>query len=1033
MTLAPWAQRNARGILFVLALLALAGAASVLRLPVLLFPQVSFPRVRVSLDAGDRPAERMVIEVTRSVEEAVRAIPGVTAVRSTSSRGSADVDVDFDWGHDMVAAESQVNGAIGRILSSLPLATVYGVQRMDPTVFPVIAYSLTSDTRSLVDLRNLAFYQLRPALSAVAGVGKVGVQGGEIEEWRVVVDQGKLNSFNMTLDEVAKALSAANVLVAVGRMQDHDKLYLVISDTRFGVLDAINQTLLRSGPDGVVRLDDVAIVRPDTEPQYTRVTADGHDAVLFSIYQQPGGNTVQIAKDIKAKLQTLQHTLPELKDGSVKVANWYGQSGLIWTSESSVRDAIAIGIVLAAGVLLLFLRNWKVTLIATLAVPAVLATTLLLLYVMKMSLNIMTLGGMAAAVGLIIDDGIVMVEHIMRRISEAADAHRPAEPEDRGAQSPHPATNARTRIVDATTEFTRPLIGSSSSTIIIFAPLAFLSGVTGAFFKALSLTMAGGLFISLLFAWFAVPILAAHSLRQKDAAEKKPGSLMRRINAGYQSLMARLLPRSWMILLVVVPLLAVGWLALGRVKSGFMPAMDEGGFILDYNAPPGTSLEETDRELRQVETILRANRAVQTYSRRTGLQLGGGITEANQGDFFVRLKSFPRVPIDEVMSEVRQQVAHTVPALRIETSQLMEDLIGDLTGVPQPVDVKLFSPDEQALLTTAPKVESALKSVQGVIEVKGIVQAGDALDIKIDRVKAALEGMDPDAITKLLDNYLTGQVTTHVQQGPRLVGVRVWVPSDSRTTDKDLRNLQLRAPDGHLFPLKRVGTLSVSAGQPQITRENLERMAGITGQIEGRDLGSVMADVKRALAKPGLLPNGMTYQLGGTYERQQQSFRGLLMVMIAALLLVFVLLLFLYARFLVALAMMVIVFLAISCVFIGLFITGTELDIMSIMGMTMIVGIVTETAIFYYTEYAGEPLEKAADTRLTAAGLGRFRAIAMTTIAAILALMTLALGIGQGSALLQPLAIAIVAGLVAQLPLVLIVLPALLKLFRSAT
>ena len=1033
MTLAPWAQRNARGILFVLALLALAGGASVLRLPVLLFPQVSFPRVRVSLDAGDRPAERMVIEVTRPVEEAVRAIPGVTGVRSTSSRGSADVDVDFDWGHDMVAAESQVNGSISRILSSLPPATVYGVQRMDPTVFPVIAYSLTSDTRSLVDLRNLAFYELRPALSAVTGVGKVGVQGGAIEEWRVVVDQGRLNSFNMTLDDVAKALSAANVLVAVGRMQDHDKLFLVISDTRFTTLDAINQTILRSGPDGVVRLDDVAIVRPDTEPQYTRVTADGHDAVLFSIYQQPGGNTVQIAKDIKAKLQTLQQSLPELKDGTVKVANWYDQSGLILTSESSVRDAIAIGIVLAAGVLLLFLRNWKVTLIATLAVPAVLATTLLLLYVMKMSLNIMTLGGMAAAVGLIIDDGIVMVEHIMRRISEAAAAHPAAEPEDQGAQPPPPPTNARTRIVDATTEFTRPLIGSSSSTIIIFAPLAFLSGVTGAFFKALSLTMAGGLLISLLFAWFAVPILAAHTLRQKDAAEKQPGSLMRRINAGYESLMARFLRRSWMVLLVIVPLLALGWLALGRVKSGFMPAMDEGGFILDYNAPPGTSLEETDRELRQVEQILTANRAVQTYSRRTGLQLGGGVTESNQGDFFVRLKSFPRPAIDEVMSEVRQQGARTVPALRIETSQLMEDLIGDLTGVPQPVDVKLFSPDEQALLATAPQVQKALNAVKGVIEVKGIVQAGDALDIKIDRVKAALEGMDPDAITKLLDIYLTGQVTTHVQQGPRLVGVRVWVPSDNRTTESDLGNLQLRAPDGHLLPLKRVATLSVSAGQPQITRENLERMAGITGQIEGRDLGSVMADVKRALSQPGLLPSGMTYQLGGTYERQQQSFQGLLMVMIAALLLVFVLLLFLYARFLVALAMMIIVFLAISCVFVGLFLTGTELDIMSIMGMTMIVGIVTETAIFYYTEYAGVPLEQAADTRLTAAGLGRFRAIAMTTIAAILALMTLALGIGQGSALLQPLAIAIVAGLVAQLPLVLIVLPALLKLFRSAT
>ncbi len=1032
MKLAPWAQQNARAIIFVLALLAVAGAASVLRLPVLLFPQVSFPRVRASLNAGDRPAERMVIEVTRPVEEAVRAIPGVVGVRSTSSRGSADVDVDFAWGHDMVAAESQVNEAIGRIAGSLQTSVVFDVHRMDPTVFPVIAYSLTSDSRSLVDLRNLAFYQLRPALSAVAGVGKVGVQGGEIEERRVVVDQGRLDSLSMTLDDVAKALSASNVLIAVGRMQDHDKLYLVISDTRFKTLDQINQTILRSGSDGVVRLDDVATVRPDTEPQYTRVTADGHDAVLFSIFQQPGGNTVQIAKEIKAKLKTLQNSLPELKDGSVKVANWYDQSGLILASESSVRDAIAIGIVLAAGVLLLFLRNWKITLIATLAVPAVLATALLLLYVMNMSLNIMTLGGMAAAVGLIIDDGIVMVEHIMRRVGNTGGAPGTPESQAPSTQASPAETSVRTRIVNATTEFTRPLVGSSSSTIIIFAPLAFLSGVTGAFFKALSLTMAGGLFISLLFAWFAVPILAALALGKKDSVTKESGAMTRRLNGGYESLMAALLRRPWMILLIVLPLLVIGWLALGRVKSGFMPGMDEGGFILDYNAPPGTSLVETDRELRQVEQILKANRAVQTYSRRTGLQLGGAITEANQGDFFVRLKPFPRPAIDAVMSDVRQKVAQTVPALRIETSQLMEDLIGDLTGVPQPVDVKLFSPDESALLATASKVEKALGSVKGVIEVKGIVRAGDALNIEVDRVKAALEGMEPDSITKLLDGYLSGRVTTYVQQGPRLLGVRVWVPADMRMTERDVRNLQLRAPDGHLFPLKRVATLSVAAGQPQITRENLERMAGVTGQIEGRDLGSVMADVKQALAQPGLLPQGMTYTLGGTYERQQQSFKGLLKVMIAALLLVFILLLFLYARFLVALAIMVIILLAISTVFLGLLVTGTELDIMSIMGMTMIVGIVTETAIFYYTEYAEMPAGDATAKRLITAGIGRIRAIAMTTIAAILSLMTLALGIGQGSALLQPLAIAIITGLIAQFPLVLIVLPAILKLFRSA-
>lgn len=534
-----------------------------------------------------------------------------------------------------------------------------------------------------------------------------------------------------------------------------------------------------------------------------------------------------------------------------------------------------------------------------------------------------------------------------------------------------------------------------------------------------------------------VPILSTHLLKSANAKSKKTGT-PRWSQRAYENGMGRLLNHPWIALLAVLPLLLIGWIAFGHVKSGFMPSMDEGSFILDYNAPPGTSLNETDRELGQVEAILSANPAVDTYSRRTGLQLGGGITEANQGDFFVRLKPFPRPPIDQVMTEVRQKIEHTIPALRIETSQLMEDLIGDLTGVPQPIDIKLFAPDEKTLLEVAPKVADAIRKINGVVAVKdGVVPAGDALEIRVNRVQAALEGVSPESITQFLDNHLSGTVTTRIQQGPELIGVRIWIPHDMRSSQRDLKNLTFVAPDGHRFPIESVATLNTISGQPQIDREDLKRMTAVTARIAGRDLGSTMADVKQILDRPGLLPKGMTYQLGGTYQQQRQSFRGLLMVMIAALLLVFLLLLFLYESFLVALAMMLIIFQAIAAVFIGLWVTGTELDIMSIMGMTMIVGIVTEVSIFYFSEYQdlrGEPENNHRGPRdlLVASGVRRARAISMTTIAAILALITLALGIGQGSALLQPLAIAIISGLVAQLVLVLVILPALLTLFRAA-
>ena len=1006
MSFTGWAHSHARSILFLLGALALAGAVASFFLPVALFPQVSFPRVRITIDAGDRPAEQMMVEATTPVEEAVRAIPGVRNVRSTTSRGTAEISINFGWGEDMVSAMLQSQSQVNKILPSLPPGTSFEVERMDPTVFPVIAYSLRSDSHSLVELRDLALYTLRPALSTVQGVARVGVQGGRAEEYRVTVDPDKLQSFKMTLGEVASALSASNVLVAVGRLEQYSKLYLVVSDTRFQKFEQIERTVLRSTPDGLVLLDDVATVEHSSEPQWVRVTADGQDAVLFQVYQQPSGNTVEIAHGIKAKLREIKKQIPD----GVKIADWYDQSDLITASEHSTRDAVFIGIVLAAFVLLIFLRDWKVTLIATLTVPAVLATTILLLYVLKMSFNIMTLGGMAAAVGLIIDDAIVMVEHIVRRV--------------RGGREGDP----HSRVLGAASEFTNALAGSSAATIIIFTPLAFLTGVTGAFFKALSLTMAASLIISFVVAWLAVPILCATLLKRKDAEIEEHGALTRRVHEVYREKMQRLLRQPRFVIVFLIPLLLFAFIAFKNVGSGFMPVMDEGGFILDYISPPGTSLAETDRLLRQVESVLQETPEVQTYSRRTGLQLGGGVTEANIGDFFIRLKPFPRRGIEEVMDDVRTEIEKHIPGLQIELLQLMEDLIGDLTSVPQPIEIKLYSDDEQVLRTLAPRVADTISKVRGVVEAKnGIVPAGDALNIQVDRVKVGLEGMDPEAVTKALDDFLTGNVTTRIQQGPKLIGVRVWIPRDARATMRNIDDLLLRAPDGHLFPLKRVATLTPLSGQPEIMRDDLKRMVAVTARISGRDLGSTVNEVKSKLASFGVIPSNVLYTFGGLYEQQQIAFRGLTIILLAAILLVFLLLLFLYESFRVAVAMLLIPLFAVAGVFLGLWVTHTEFNITSRMGMTMIMGIVTEIAIFYYSEFRDLP---ASDDRFILAGINRMRAISMTTFAAILALLPLALGMGQGSAMLQPLAIAIIAGLIFSLPLVLIVLPALLAMFQ---
>ncbi|MGN6705045.1 MAG: efflux RND transporter permease subunit [Rhodanobacter sp.] len=1008
MSMSAWMQRHRRSLLFLALMLALGGVASAVLMPVALFPNVAFPRVQLTLDAGDRPADQMAIEVTTPVEEAVRRVRGVREVRSTTSRGSADIAVRFDWGTDMAGALQEVNGAVSQVLPQLPAGTQLSSRRMDPTTFPVLAYSLRSHTVSPAALHDLAEYQLRPLLSGIDGVAHVDVQGGEVAEFHVDVDPGKLRALGLGMAEVTAAVTNAATIQAMGRVADHYKLYLLLADNQPRSVAALAGIVLRAGPRGVVRLGDVARVGIGHVPQWIKVNADGQDAVLLQVFQQPAGNSVQIAAAVKQRLAEFAPQMP----AGVKVANWYDQTQLVTGAAGSVRDAILIGIVLAGLVLFGFLRNTRVILIALIVVPAVLAITVLLLRVLGMSFNMMTLGGMAAAVGLIIDDVVVMLEHIMRRLQQGdGELHR--------------------RIAGAAAEFTRPLAGSSAATVVIFLPLAFLSGVTGAFFKALSLTMASALVISWLLTWVAVPLLAERLLDRRHLVEPAPSRFTTRMMDGYHRVLARWLARPVLVLWLVVPLLLAGGFAYARVGTGFMPRMDEGGFILDYLSRPGTSLAETNRLLNQVEAIIRANPYVDTYSRRTGLQLGGGLTEANQGDFFVRLKNGSRPSTEEVMTQVRTAVEAQVPGLDIDLAQLMEDLIGDLVAVPQPIEVQLYGDDEKQLDATAVKVAAAIGRIPGVVGVlDGINPAGDALTVQVDPARAALQGLDPVAVTDQVAAAIEGTVAARFPLDGRLVGVRVRLPEDAHQRLDQVAALPIRAADGHRFPLSQVATLRQVQGQPEITRNNLKRMVAVTARISGRSLGAAIADVKQVLARPGLLPKGMFHQLGGVYQQQQAAFRGLTVVLLAAIALVFTLLLFLYESFRVALAILAMPLLALPGVFIGLWLTGIELNISSMMGMTMIVGIVTEVAIFYFSEFEDAQRRVALHDALHDAGTHRTRPILMSTLAAILTLLPLALALGQGSQMQQPLAVAIIAGMLLQLPLVLLVMPVLYALLR---
>ncbi|MEG3146740.1 efflux RND transporter permease subunit [Sphingomonas sp. RT2P30] len=1002
-------QRHARSIWLSVFLVTLAGLVAATRLPVTLFPHIDYPRVVVSIDAGERDAEQMAADITRPSEIALRAIPGVTQIRSTTSRGSAEVALTFAWGDDMVAATNATQGALATILPDLPAGTRFSVHRSDPTIFPVLGISLTSDKRDGVALAQLAELKLRPVLSSVPGVAGVDVLGGASQEIEVAVDPGRLQALGMTMSEVTAALGSANTVAAVGRIEDRHRLYLALVEDRLGSEADIAAIPIKAGAAagaGVATLGQIATIRRAPAPVWTKVTANGANAVLVNIRQTPSADAVALVRQVQARLKDV--ALP----ADVKVSPFYDQSELVTGAADAVRDAILLGAVLAGLVLFLFLRSWRLMVITAALLPAVLAATCLALYALHMSFNMMTLGGMAAAVGLVVDDAVVMLEHLMRRLQEA-----------------HHAGRARPSMLAAAREMARPLFGSTMATIVVFVPLAFITGVPGGFFKALAVTMVAALAASLFFARVVLPIIAERWLTVKDAdaadrAERFTGPMAEH----YGRIVSRALARPGLVAALGAALMiAAGGFAWTHLPSGFMPEMDEGGFILDYKAKAGASLTDTDRLLRQVEKIIQATPEVSSYSRRTGIQLGGGLTEADEGDMFIRLKGGSRREIEEVMAEVRQKIETQVPGLQIETAQLMEDLIGDLTAVPQPIEVKLFGDDPAQLADAAGKVAAAARRIDGVVEVaSGLRVAGDAVMIKVDRAAALMAGLDPDLVAKQVETQIDGTVATQILAGEQVIGVRVRLPQNLRQRTDALGALTLRAADGRSVALRSIATISIAAGQRQITREDLAPFIPVTARLEGIDLGTAMTQVRAAVAALHLPPS-VRVDYGGLYRQQQQSFTDLTTVFVAALLLSALLLTLLFETWAFTAAVISTVLLATTAVFFGLWLTGTELDISALMGLTMVVGMVTELAIFFLAELVpGAAVDAAA---MLQAGKARIRPIVMSALIAILTLAPLALGISRGSGLQRPLATAIIFGLAAGAPLVLAMLPTLVLLF----
>jgi CzcA family heavy metal efflux pump len=1021
----PWFQRLSRPILFLVITLALVGAYNAFSIPVAVFPSTNFPRIVIGVDNGVTPIDQMLVTVTRPIEEAVNSVQGLTKVYSITSRGSAEVDLFFNWNSDMVLTLQRVQAVLASLQTELPPTAKIEAHRLTFATFPIIGYSLTSDSIPQSNLWEIATYQMKPRINRLDGVASVLVQGGRVPEFHVTPDPARLQAAGITVTDILDAIRRTNLVDSPGLLDHDHQLVLGLVTGQVHSLDEIAKIVVKTSSTGLpIQLGDIAKVVTAEAPVYTIVTADGKPAVLLSVNRQPESNTLEVAKEVHQMINELRRSLPP----GVHMEAFYDQSTIVSDSIASVRDAVLLGIILSSAILVLFLRDWGTSFVAALVIPITLLLTLIILKVSGQSFNLMTLGGLAAAVGLVIDDAIVVLENIV--------LHRDA------GESRFQAIHS------ALKEITVPLIGSTITPIVVFLPLISTTGVTGSFFRALAITMTVSLLSSLLLALSFTPAMSQFFVRRRTTApvhldesgkstavpalleDAHLSGFFGRVVDFYSRVMQRLLSRPVYLVVGSVAVLALSYVCYKALGSDLLPEMDEGGFILDYYTPPGSSLAESNRILEHIEEIIRSQPEVVNTSRRTGLQLGlASVTEANNGDFTVKLK--PRSQrsraIDEVIADIREEINKTEPATDVEFVQVLQDMIGDLTSQPEPIVIKLFSSDGKLLNSVAPRVAEAIQKNPHVVDVLDGVEntiSGPAVTYQVNPMVAARAGFTPEEVATDATAILEGEPsTTPVVIGDRAYTIRVRFPAENRSSLENMSNTLLTSATGHTATLGTLATVTNDPGQTEIRRENLQQLVEVTARLGGLDLGTGMQFIKKTVADLHL-PSSIRVEYGGLYEEQQKSFRDLLTVLLLALVFLFVVLLFEFRTFSAPVAILASALLSTFGGFLALLVTQTNFNVASFMGMIMVIGIVAKNGILLLdADQSFRALGFTPEEALLRSGRRRLRPIAMTALATVAGMLPLAFAFGSGSEMLKPLAIAVIGGLLSSIVLSLVLTP----------
>lgn len=1008
--------RHWKAIFFIAIGLCLGGVYAASSMPSSVFPQTDFPRVTVMIDNGEMPVREMMATITKPVEAAMKDVPGVVNIRSATGRGSSVINVFFNWRVDMEQSELHVRTRLAQVRSTLPATVDARAFRMTFSTFPITGISLTSPGRPLPELTVAAEEVIKPRFLRIPGVARVDLVGGREPEYHIVADPLRLAEQNVALTQVADALSKSNLVAAGGLHEEKDTLYLTLVDGRVRSAADIENLVVGMAQDRPVRVRDFAKVVKSSEPANTIVTADGTPAVLIMVRSQPEGGTLEIVDALKREIRQLKGQLPP----DARLAFFYDQSLLVRDSVRSVWEAIFFGLLLSVVILLAFLKDVGSTVVAIVVIPVTLLVTLLAMRQLNMSFNLMTLGGIASAIGLVIDDAIVVVEAIHTKMATGVER--------------------LSAVHQAVSEIFLPLTGSTLTPVVVFIPLAFLEGVPGVFFRALAITMSVALLTSLVLAVTVTPSLAAWIIRvkAKDVGHsvEEGGFILRPVARFYERAVRTALRHRFVTVGLCALLVLAGIDLYGRLKSELLPKLEERGFVLDYIVnPPGTSLAESDRALNEIEKVLKATPDVESFSRRTGVALGLELTEPNAGDFLVKIRPNAKHSTEEVMSELRGRLKHIEPQIDMDLHGMLGDLIGDLQGAPKPVEIKIYSNDLDFLKQTAPAVQAQIDEIHGVADSNnGLIIAGPALTFRVRSDDAQRYGLTASDIAAAVSSAKLGQTSSNVLEGDRVTSIRVLLDPRAVNKEATLRDLPVKPANGRAVRLGQVADVVEEPGELELWRDDLRQYVAVTAELENADLGSVMANIKSKMAGDARFP-AQAIEFGGQYQQQQESFRNLLVVMVMAVLLVFTVLVLEFRSFLEPVAIVAGALLALLGTVAALYLTGTSENIISRLGAIIGIGIVAKNGILMLDQVdhflaAGLGVEEA----LVRSGLRRLRPVLMTSMAAALGMLPLAWGVGSGADMLRPLAIAVIGALCISVLLSLVATPTVyLLLLRLST